>query len=150
VDFDAGTVTLDPLTTKNDEGRTIYMTAALRVLLESQKAIADEIKKEENKILRHVFHRNGKPIRVFYDAWRAACKAAGLPGRYLHDFRRTAIRAWVRAGVPERVAMQMSGHKTRSVFERYNVVSPGDLRVAAETLDSAAGAGAAKGHKQPA
>lgn len=85
-------------------------------------------------------------IKNFYRAWRTACLNAGLgykaedgrtvASRIVHDLRRTAVRNLVRAGVPERVAMTMTGHKTRSVFERYSITSEGDLDRAADQLEA--------------
>jgi integrase len=62
--------------------------------------------------------KHAKQITRFDKAWKAATIAAGCPGRIPHDLRRTAVRDMVRRGVPERVAMKLTGHKTRSVFER--------------------------------
>jgi len=136
VDLKAGILRLEPGTTKNDEARIFPLTRELRAVLESQKARTEALRKR-GIICPWVFHRNGKPIKEFRRTWKSACKAAGVPGRIPHDFRRTAVRNLVRAGVPERVAMQMTGHKTRSVFERYNIVSEGDLFDAARRLDFA-------------
>jgi integrase len=158
VDLRVGEVRLDPGTTKYREGRVFYLTAELHQLLKRQRALADEIQRQKKMIVQHVFfHRHvtksgalghfaGRRISAdgFYHAWRRARTAAGCPGNIPHDFRRTAIRNMVRAGIPERVAMKLSGHKTRSVFDRYNVVSDGDLRDAARRL------GHTGGHTSPA
>ena len=140
VDFEARVVRLDPHTTKNDEGRTFPFTDALHELLEAQKAEHDRLKTEE-VLCPWVFHRTGKKVKGkritrFTKAWRNACEKAGSPGRIPHDLRRTAVRNLVRAGIPERVAMQLTGHKTRSVFERYNIVSECDLVEAAKKLNA--------------
>jgi len=137
ISFETGTVRLDPGTTKNKDGRVIYMTAQLRVLLEEQRRQTLALQQQTNRIISLVFHDNGERIVNYDKRWREACKRAGVPGKYVHDFRRTAVRNMVKAGIPERVAMEMSGHKTRSVFDRYHIVADSDLREAANRLERA-------------
>jgi len=68
--------------------------------------------------------------------WRRACQDAGLHGKVPLDLRRSAVRNLVRAGIPERITMQVTGHADRSVFEGYNIVSPGDLQQVAQVLNA--------------
>lgn len=148
VDFDAGEIRLDPETTKSRAGRVFPMTTDLRTLLQSRHDEREQLLRSA-QVVPWVFFRmiatsRGGPkeprrIRAFNKAWAAACTAAGCPGRIPHDLRRTAVRNMVRRGVPERVAMQLAGHKTRSVFDRYNIVSTGDLRTAAAQLNGLTG-----------
>jgi integrase len=136
VDFDKEEVRLEPGETKNGEGRVFPFTEELRQILEEQRATKKALEKD-GKICPYVFHKkNGEFIGDFKHAWTTACEAAGLPGRIPHDFRRSAVRNLVRAGVPETVAMKMTGHKTRSVFDRYNITSDADLVTAAQKLDA--------------
>jgi len=133
VDLANRVVRLEPGETKNDEPRTIPLCDELYEMLRMQKAIRDEKWPD----CPWLFVRQGNRIKNFRKAWETACLAAGLidesgkPERLFHDLRRTGIRNLVRAGVPEKVAMTISGHKTRSVFDRYNIVSDQDLREAA-------------------
>jgi hypothetical protein len=90
---------------------------------------------ETDRIIPWVFHRRGKPIKNFYKAWRSACKAAGVPGRILHDFRRTAVRNLERAGVPRSDAMAIVGHQTESIYRRYAISDEASLRESADKLD---------------
>lgn len=130
VDLDQGIVRLEVGETKNGEGRTVYLDEELREVFKQQS----ELRKEKTILTPYVFTNEDGTDRIkdFRKSWRTACKEAKLGKRLFHDYRRTAVRNMVRAGVPERVAMMVSGHKTRSVFEQYNIVSDTDLRLAAQ------------------
>ncbi len=135
VDLKARWLRLDPGETKNGEGRMFPLTADLVVLL---KRLQRDTRAQERSLDRRipwVFHRNGKPILSMYTAWRRACREAGLPGRLLHDFRRTAVRNLERAGVSRSAAMAMIGHRTESIYRRYSIVDETVLREAAEKLE---------------
>ncbi len=131
VDRRSRTIRLEPGTTKNKEGRNLpydllpELVDVIERQWEEHRRLA-----AEGVLCPHVFHRDGAEIKGFRKAWKSACKAAGCPGKLLHDFRRTAIRNMVRAGVPDTVAMKISGHTTRSVFDRYAVANEADLRSA--------------------
>jgi integrase len=118
---------------KNSEGRVLSLAGELWNVIVLQWALR-EFKKRDKAIgvSAYVFHRKGEPIGDIRASWRAACKAAEVEGKLFHDLRRTAVRNMVRAGVPERVSMAISGHKTRCMFDRYNIVSEDDLRNAVE------------------
>ena len=123
VDIEAGTIRLEPGTTKNDEGREIPFRALpeLADLIEEQRQITNRVERDQKTIITHVFHRNGEPIGCFRGAWDAACKRVGQDGAWFHDLRRTAVRRLEMAGVSRSVAMKITGHKTESVYRRYAI-----------------------------
>lgn len=136
VDFDAGTLRLEPGTTKNREGRTFPFSALppLEDLLQHQRERTDAVEKETGQIVTHVFHRDGEPIRAMRKAWNKAAKRAGLEGAWFHDLRRTAVRNLERAGVPRSVATELTGHKTESVYRRYAIADEAALQEGVEKL----------------
>jgi integrase len=126
-------------TSKNGEGRVLPLAGDLWNLVERRWADRT-IEKQDGtaKLSEFVFHRRGEPVVDFRKPWKEGCKKAKIPGRLFHDLRRTAVRNMVRAGVPQSVAMSISGHKTVSMFFRYNITSSTDkidaLRKTAEHL----------------
>jgi integrase len=136
VDLAGGTVRLEPGMGKTGDPRTFPLTRALRQILKTQRVRTERVQRRLGRVVPLVFHDEGSPIKRFDKTWKIAATAAGYPWTIPHDLRRCGVRNLVRVGVPERVAMQMTGHKTRSVFERYNIVSEGDYRDAARRIDN--------------
>ena len=127
VDLGGHSIRLWTGTTKNDEGRFLPLEGEVWRIIEEQR-------KSPIVGCPYVFHRNGRRILTFYKAWSEACAKAKCPGILFHDFRRTAARNLMRAGLSESQAMMITGHKTREVFRRYNIVTEGDLREAVSSL----------------
>jgi len=143
------TVSLEARQTKNKEARNMYMEDDLLSLMFEQWA-------SKEGACPYVFHREGKRIKDFRGAWNDACRGAGIgygykaskkyakeweekgftTGPIYHDLRRTAVREMDRAGVSRKVAMMRTGHKTESVYNRYNIGTEADLKNAAQQLEA--------------
>jgi integrase len=122
--------------TKNGEPRTIPLMGELwEIIQRRRKARRYEGGNGETVLSPLVFFRQkgrgvpneGAPVIEFRKAWKVACEAAKKPDALFHDFRRTAVRNMIRAGVDRKVAMLISGHKTESIFERYNITDERDI-----------------------
>lgn len=134
------TIRLNAGETKSGEGRIVKLTQDVYTLL--QACVMG--KKADD----YVFTRaDGAQILDFRERWAKLTSSSGCPGLLFHDLRRSAVRNMVRRGIPEVVAMKISGHKTRAVFDRYNVVSETDLADAALRIES--GKRAEVGQNQP-
>jgi integrase len=127
VDLAGGVIRLDPKRSKTRRGRVLPISSALKKVLDRRALLRTD------EAVR-VFSLDGVTERDWKKAWPDACAKAGVPGRRLHDCRRTAARNLIRAGVPERVAMMLLGHSTRSIFDRYNIVNERDLSDAGHRL----------------
>lgn len=157
VDFAAGWLRLDPGESKNGEGREFPFTPGLRSVLEAQRERVRAIEKTTGAIIPWVFCRPlncrgteaGSRIKDFRTAWANGCRDAGVPGRLVHDFRRTAVRNLERAGVPRSAAMRMTGHKTESVYRRYAITDSAMLQEAGVKLAAFHAAEERRGKVQP-
>jgi integrase len=114
---------------KTRRGRIIALAGEVRAIIERRLRA-----RRLDCVL--IFHRNGKPVGDFRKVWTRACRLAGVDGKLVYDLRRTAVRNMVRAGVDPAVAMKISGHRTRNVFDRYNIISEDDIRQAVLKTDA--------------
>ncbi len=131
LDYKGRVIRLGAEASKNGHGRVVALEGELLVIIERRLAArAVPLPTGETLLAAQVFHLNGRPVGDFRQAWATACQQVGVAGKLFHDLRRSSVRNMIRAGVPERVAMEISGHRTRSIFDRYNIVSERDLREA--------------------
>jgi len=100
VDLSQKIIRLEPGTTKNHDGREVFMTDAVRHIL----AALVEGKSANDFVFTR---KDGKPVKMFRGTWKNACKYAGVPGLLFHDLRRTGARNLRRAGVAEGVIMKI-------------------------------------------
>lgn len=144
VDLDAGCIRLRQPKTKTLVA--VYLRPETLAMLRAHVERIHELERETDRVIPHlfpIFPGPGIPHRLvgtqrdnFARVWARARTSAGFPAALVHDLRRSGVRNLVRAGVPERVVMSISGHRSRSTFDRYNITSEDDLQAAAQ-LDAA-------------
>lgn len=132
VDLKHREIRLETGTTKNDQGRVAPIYG------EMPSVLSEWMKRTEQEYpdCKWLFHRDGEPIGGFRKAWRSATKKAGLDELLFHDLRRSAVRCMTRSGIPRVVAMSISGHRTESIYRRYDIVDSSDIKLAGKLLDA--------------
>jgi integrase len=124
VDLANGEIRLEKRQTKGKRPRTVPIYGDMQEWLEAQP--------RDGSL---VFQYGRRPIGSHVRGWREACASVGFPDLHVHDLRRSAVRNMERAGVPRHISMAIVGHKTESMFRRYDIVTPKDMREAAEKMN---------------
>lgn len=140
IDWTGGVVRLEVGETKSGQGREFPFAQfpELDRMLRRRFAKARGFERDGDQVevvfFREEGRRAGKPLGDFRKAWRSALEACGKQGLLIHDLRRSAVRNLTRAGVPRAIAMRITGHKTESVYNRYDIVDHEDVVSAARQL----------------
>src|SRR5262249_23397254 len=149
VDREGGSLRLSWRKSKSKQARTMALVGELAAIIERRWKVRTITTKQGATLMSPlVFHRGEgswkhqgevAPVLAFDKAFKSACEQAGIPygrkaGRTFHCFRRTAARNLRNAGVPENVCMAITGHKTRSIFDRYAIVNENDTAEAMSKL----------------
>ena len=127
VDWKENLIRLERKQTKGKQARVAPLYGELRAWLEMSYAGRQES-------CRFIISLRGEGISEVKTAWNKARQRAKVPGLLVHDLRRTAVRNMIRAGIPEKQAMRISGHKSRSVFDRYDITDERDIKAAGQKL----------------
>ncbi len=130
VNLTDGSIHLKPINTKNKDPRIVYLTGEFYQEIATQKDKRDSLFPE----CPYVCFRNGKRLIDCGTAWNSACERAGQGGLLFHDLRRSGCRNMIQAGVDEKTAMLISGHKTSDVFKRYQIINESNLKDASEKV----------------
>jgi integrase len=128
VDFEARKIHFSAAQTKGKTARSVPIYGEMRHWLGHQKQQAPAG-------CPWVFFYRSQPVGAHLDGWREACERAGVPDLLFHDLRRSAVRNMTRAGIPRPVAMAITGHKTESMYRRYDIASEADLSGAGEQME---------------
>jgi len=127
VDVEGGMVRL------RRENNKIKKVRMLPLIGELQNIIARRLT-ERRMDCPFVFHRSGKPVKSFRKAWETACETIGQPDLVPHDMRRSATRNFRKAGLSENEGMAMTGHKTNSIYRRYDIIDEEDMKQSMEKV----------------
>ena len=130
VDRSSEVIRLEPAQNKGRTVRVLALQGELAALIERRW----QARKVGRTLALHVFHDAGCQLDYFRRAWLRACREAGLGHRWFHSLRRSAARNMSLQGIPEKVIMSIMGHKTRVMFDRYNIVTEADQRAYAKRL----------------
>jgi integrase len=125
VDFEARQIKLTVGQTKGKRARTVPIYGDMETWLQRQRAGC-------GPDCPWVFYWHGRPVGAHLEGWAEACDRAGVPGLLFHDLRRSAVRNMKRAGNSDKSVMDISGHKTRSIFDRYDIISDADVAAVAK------------------
>ena len=120
-------IRLRPEQAKNKTGRSVPITGALVDVIKRRREARKMEVNGTTELARLVFHRDGRAVTEFRKSWATACRKASVPNLLFHDLRRSAVTAMVQAHVPQLIAMQISGHKTASMFKRYSISVESEL-----------------------
>lgn len=130
VDRTHAVIRLEPAQNKTRQVRVLTLHGQLKALIDRRW----RARTAGGRLAEHVFHRDGDEMREFYWAWLKACRQAGLGRKKFHSLRRSAARNMSLQGIPEKVIMTITGHRSRAMFDRYNIISESDQRVYVQRL----------------